>query len=217
MSAEAPPAPVKMVPYVEPVSIGPSRIASAQDKYEPMRQLPAISRTMTTVEAQQRRMQWQPPNIIPGEFVFYRPSAGGDNNECCAFVLGFSNKTFKLKTFPNNKPHGEKSSVAYYDHTEADPTLTSDPMAPWNNNGTFRRSVFGKLLADMIIAKDGTTLAGIRQELAELQELVKPLLEAKAVHDETVQRLKDKIDSPIATGDIRSAKESATSTKAKSN
>ncbi len=64
MSAVAPPE--------ERVLIGPKKDISIQDADAPMNNLPAITATMSSAEANAKRNDWVPPSIIPGELVFYR-------------------------------------------------------------------------------------------------------------------------------------------------
>lgn len=185
MSVAAPPPIATPSSYVpEQVHIGPKREASLQDSHAPMRGLPSISPTMTTAEAQAKRQTWPPPNIIPGEFVFYREK--NQNNECIAWVIASSNKTWKLTVLKANYSGIEKTSVAYYDHTDPDCNATGDPMAPWNNNGTFRRSMFGKMVADLLerqaqppqipqLVQD--LLSVQQQQIVELQAQIKAINE----------------------------------------
>lgn len=190
MSAVAtPPAPPAPPPPVEPITIGPARQVDLQTKHGPMRNLPAINRTMTTVEAEQRRQVWQPPNVVHGEFVFYRRAQG--NDEVAAWVIRSTNKTFHLIVAAPNYTLAEKTSVAYYDHTEANPELTGDPKAAWNNNGTFRRTEFGMKLANMIAKQDDAAsnaveFSGLMNDLIAAQQQINDL---KATELKSLERI----------------------------
>lgn len=118
--------------------------------------------------------------MIFGEPVFYRPQ--GKPNELPAVLLKQSNNTFSMLVSQPGYTFKELSSVAYWDHTEEKPELTGDPMAPHNNNGTFRRTEFSHLLTSIIdnmgslpdIAADMVTMkADIDKIKAELK-LQKP-------------------------------------------
>lgn len=154
------------------------------DPRGPMRGLPAIPKLTTPSEAEQRRNQFQFPDMVPGEPVFYRRKADGSNMEEIAWYQKSYNKTATLTVARIGYVIEEKSSVSYWDHTEADPAATGDPKAPHNNNGTFRRTSFGKVLGEIIAKLGGGETFGVdannnsailRQELINLREEVEKL------------------------------------------
>lgn len=133
-----------------PVVAAPAIVAKAPLTRGPMVGLPPISKHNTVAESQAQRQSWTPPTIIPGEVVFYRPSGNGHSNEFPAIITRQSNKTWSMLVSKPNYVFEEKSSVEYWDHTEADPRLTGDPHAPHNNNGTFRRTEFSLMLSGFV-------------------------------------------------------------------
>lgn len=175
MSAVAPPHAV-----YEPVQIGPAKEVSEGDKFMPMNNLPLIQRTMTTLEANQKRHHYIAPDVIPGEFVFYR--AYGSTKEECAFILGQSNRTFKMRIIPDRSVPFTKDSVGYYDFTQADPLKTADPMAPFNNNGTFRRTMHASAISELF-----TRLRGAPELTGELTLLKRQFLEICQIVDQVKQ------------------------------
>lgn len=133
-----------------PVVATPAKVVKAPLTRGPMVGLPPISKHNTVAESQAQRQSWTPPTIIPGEVVFYRPSGNGHSNEFPAIITRQSNKTWSMLVSKPNYVFEEKSSVEYWDHTEADPRLTGDPHAPHNNNGTFRRTEFSLMLSRFV-------------------------------------------------------------------
>jgi len=126
------------------------------NRHMPMKNLPAIPRANSVAEAQAQRQAYQPPNIVPGEMVYYRRKAG--NDEDLAFVLKMQNKSFSLRVAANNNVFTEINSVDYYDHTEEHPQMTGDPMAGHHSYGTFRRTPFGKMVLELVARMTGQGL-----------------------------------------------------------
>lgn len=142
---KAPPAATEPPASPEP-AILPLR---SKDILGPQRGLPSILPTMTTAEAQAKRQEWLPPEIYGGEQVYYRKFR--TNEEMVGWVVYSLNRTFTLFVQQDGFPVRMVKSVAYYDHTEPQ---TGDPMAPFNNNGTFRRTEFNKKLSRLLDVMD---------------------------------------------------------------
>ena len=180
MSVAAPPMPpmpeqMEVQPQ-EKQLIGPQNPMNrdAQDRHAPMKNLPPIPHNCTTAEAAARRQVWKPPSdIIHGEFVFYRPQK--TNDELVGWVLRTLNKTYSLWVQQKNGIGKEITSVAYYDHTDPQPEVTGDPAAATNNNGTFRRTEFGRRLSGML-----AQFQSLLNDVGQLKPAVNQLLEMLA-------------------------------------
>lgn len=170
-----------------------------QNKSAPMRNLPPIPRATSVAEAQSiRNEHYVPPEMMPGEVVFYRRKSV--NDETLAMIVNQQNKSFSMYVFGTNNIMTLVNSVDYWDHTEADPQQTGDPMAGHHSNGTFRRSPFGKVvlelfgkLAGQSLEKDNkleTMNTSFTAALVELTEQLDALKERLAAVEATAKKQK---------------------------
>lgn len=137
------------------------------DPKGPMRSLPAIPKTMTPSEAEQKRLNFEFPDMIPGEPVFYRRKADGGNSEDIGWFQKAYGRTATISIARPGYTIEEKTSVGYWDHTESNPVLSGDPKAPFNNNGTFRRTEFGKRMAAVIKTGALMDIDKLKRELTD--------------------------------------------------
>jgi len=143
------------------------------DTRGPMRGLPPIPRMMTVTEAQAKRQKYVAPDVMCGEPCFYRRQ--NDQNECIGWITKTSNRAFTVIIARPGYTHEEKTSVAYWDHTLPNPAETGDPMAAYNNNGSFRRTPFFMKLAESAMVssakKDDTIMEMLAAMQAEIDKL----------------------------------------------
>ncbi len=138
---------VEQVEQAAQIESDVTKMRETQHSYAPMKGIPPIPRNMTPTESNAKRLDWQPPKILPGEIVFWRRFGSGE--EVVAIAHGTKNKTWTL-TVMNV---GIKEGVCYYDHM-GDPAK-NDPKACHSAPGTFRRTVFGQVV-EKLLAGQGT-------------------------------------------------------------
>lgn len=137
---------VEQVNQVTQIEVDITKRRETQHSYSPMKGMSPIPRNITPAEANARRLNWQPPKVLPGEIVFWRRF--GSNEEVAAIIHGSKNMTWSM-TVMNGI--GVKDGVSYYDHT-GDPAK-NDPRACHSAPGTFRRTVFGHVVEKLLIAQ----------------------------------------------------------------
>lgn len=122
----------------------------------PMKNLPAIPRNNSVAEANALRLRWSPPELIPGEVVFYRRKSS--NDEQIGWVTKSVNKSFTVSVLSNNNVVQEVSSVDYYDHNDP---KNGDPMAGHHAFGTIRRTAFGAKVIELLARITETGFNGL--------------------------------------------------------
>ncbi len=155
-------------------------------KVAPMRGLPVLIKKLSINEAQVKKRDWIPPNVIAGEVVFYRKH--GTPEEFFGIVSGAINKTWTVWYFRPGQGIEERKNVSYYDHTGSEDK--NDPYGPHNSNGTFRRTIFGQTVErvlNMTISKVDSTseIEAIKSQLEALRGEIGKLIAANAAMNET--------------------------------
>ena len=150
-------------------------------KVAPMRGLPLLIKKLSINEAQVKKRDWVPPNVIAGEVVFYRKH--GTPEEFFGIVSGAINKTWTVWVFRPGQGIEERKNVSYYDHTG--PEEKNDPYGAHNSNGTFRRTIFGQTVErvlNLTIGKVDSSgeIEAIRAQLEALRGEVGKLIAANA-------------------------------------
>lgn len=132
----------------EPKAVAPQSVVPSSS---PSSRLRALVKRQPLAEAVVAHREWTKagkcPDFYEGEPVFYR--SPGRNEEFSGTIMRSSNWTFDILVQEVGKGFVMKQSCSWYDHTIPDAEHVCDPKAPHNNNGTFRRTPWGEMLANL--------------------------------------------------------------------